>query len=143
MAKINGTNLTVSADFGDGKGIIPIGFAENCKISVDHSPAKATTKDSNGWEEAIGGLKKWTIDGSGMSDFHPSATSHNVADLFTILNNRTLITVNFSLSSPGSGDQSWKGTAFITKLEMDAKLETAVTYSYAFEGTGPIAMQAS
>ncbi len=143
MAKINGTNLVLEADFGDGLGMVAVGFSEDCKLMLDHSPAKATTKDSNGWEESIGGLKKWTMDCNGLTDFHPSNTEHNVASLYTILNNRSSVKLNFTLQNPASGDVAWTGQAFITKLEMDAKLEEAVTYTASFQGTAALNMASS
>jgi predicted secreted protein len=141
MAKINGTNLVVYVNTGSG-GLEACSFSQDCKLSVDMGTANATTKDSAGWDEIIATNGKWTMDTTGLVDFHPSG-AHNVADLFTALTAKATVTVAFSLTSPTTGDKSWSGSAYITKLEENAKDKDVVSYSVTFQGTGALTMATS
>jgi predicted secreted protein len=140
MARINGTNLVVQVDNGNGQGKVACSFSQDCKLSIDLGTANATTKDSGGWDEIIPTNAKWSMDTNGLVDFHPSATVHNVADLFNAMANKLAVTVNFTLVSQTTGDQSWNGTAYITKLEQNAKDKDVVSYSATFEGTAALTM---
>lgn len=137
MAKINGTNLVVLVDTGTG-GPQECSFSTDCKISIDMGTANATTKDSAGWDEIIPTNGKWSIDCNGMVDFHPSSGVHNIADLYAAMVGKTAVTVYFQLASQITGDQSWWGVAYITKLEQDAKDKDIVSYSATFDGTGAL-----
>jgi predicted secreted protein len=141
MGKINGTNLLVYVNTGSG-GIEPCSYSQDCKLSIDMGTANATTKDSGGWDEIIATNGKWTMDTSGLVDFHPSG-AHNVADLFTSMTAKSTVNVYFQLSDPVTGDKGWTGTAYITKLEQDAKDKDVVSYSVTFEGTGALTMATS
>jgi predicted secreted protein len=140
MARINGTNLVVQVDNGNGHGLVACSFSQDCKLSIDLGTANATTKDSGGWDEIIPTNTKWNITTNGLVDFHPSATVHNVADLFNAMANKLAVTVNFTLVSQITGDQAWSGTAYITKLEQNAKDKDVVSYSATFEGTASLTM---
>lgn len=138
MAKINGTNLIVKMDTGGGPE--EVSFSQDCKLSIELGTANATTKDSAGWDEILPTNAKWSIDCNGLVDFHPSAGFHNAADLFNALLNKTPVTLYFILVSQITGDESWSGVAYITKMEQNAKDKDVVSYSATFEGTGALAM---
>lgn len=140
MAKINGTNLVVLVDTGDSNGLVACSFSQDCKLSIDMGTANATTKDSGGWDEIIPTNGKWNITTNGLVDFHPSSPLHNVADLFTAMTDKTAVTVKFQLVSQVTGDKSWSGTAYITKLEQNAKDKDVVSYSATFEGTAALSI---
>jgi predicted secreted protein len=140
MARINGTNLVVLVDDGDGKGAVACSFSQDCKLSIDMGTANATTKDSGGWDEIIPTNGKWNMSTNGLVDFHPSSTVHNVADLFWAMTNKIAVTVKFQLTSQITGDQSWTGTAYITKLEQNAKDKDVVSYSATLEGTAALSI---
>ena len=136
MARINGTQLVALVDNGNGHGPVACSFSQDCKLNIDLGTANATTKDSGGWDEIIPTNNKWSLDCNGLVDFHPSSTVHNVADLFNAMANKQPLTVQFALASGGiTGDELWSGTAYITKLEMNAKDKDVVSYSATFEGT--------
>jgi len=136
-AAINGDFLIVSMDTGTGPE--EVAFSTNCKLSLDMAGAKATTKDSNGWEEIIAGNSKWTMETDGLVDFHPSTGYHGVADLSAAWIARQKVTLYFTPRTGAiSGDQQWWGVAFITKIEVSAKQGDTVTYTASFTGTGAL-----
>ncbi len=140
MARINGTNLVVLVDDGDGNGAVACSFSQDCKLTIDMGTAKATTKDSGGWEEIIPANGKWSMDTTGLVDFHPSSTVHNVSDLYWAMTGKIAVTVKFQLVNQITGDKSWSGTAYITKLEQNAKDKDVVSYSVSFEGTAALTL---
>jgi len=140
MAKINGTNLVVLVDTNDSNGLVACSFSQDCKLSMDMGTTNATTKDSGGWDEIIPTNGKWSMDTNGLVDFHPSSPLHNVADLFTAMTAKAAVTVKFQLVNQVTGDKSWTGLAYITKLEQNAKDKDVVSYSATFEGTAALTM---
>ncbi len=138
MASFNGDNLIVKMDNADGSGLVEVSFSTDCKLIIDTAMAKATTKDSGGWEENIAGNNKWSMDVNGLVDFHPSTGFRNTGDLAAAVMNRTKVTLYFTMKSPVTGDRTYWGIAFATKCEIDSKQGAAVTYSAAFEGTGAL-----
>lgn len=140
MGKINGTNLVVYVNTGGG--LEACSFSQDCKLSIDMGTANATTKDSGGWDEIIATNGKWTMDTSGLVDFHASGV-HNVGDLFTAMTAKNTVAVAFQLTNPVTGDHGWTGSAYITKLEQNAKDKDVVSYSVTFEGTGALTMATS
>lgn len=136
-AAFNGDNLVVTMDTGTGPE--EVAFSTDCKLSIDMSPAKATTKDSNGWEEVIAGNTKWTMDVNGLTDYHPSTGYHGVADLMSTLISKTKVTLYFTIKTGAvNGDQQFWGVAYLTKCEIDAKQGDTVTYTASFTGTGAL-----
>lgn len=137
-AVINGDNLIVKMD--NGSGPEEVALSTDCKLTFDLAMAKATTKDSGGYEESIAGNMKWSMDTNGMVDFHPSAGFLGAADLMAGIMARQKVTLYFTLKSPSTGDKQYWGVAFITKCEVDSKQGAVVTYSASFEGTGALTL---
>jgi predicted secreted protein len=133
----NGDNLVVFMDNGTG-GPEEVALSQDCKLSIDLAMAKATTKDSLGWEEAIAGNLKWSMDVNSLVDFHPSSGYHGVADIATAQISKSKVTLYFQLKTQITGDVTWSGVAYVTKCEMNAKQGEVVSYSTSFEGTGAL-----
>ncbi len=136
-AAFNGDNLIIAMD--NGSGPEEVAFATNSKITMDVTGAKATTKDSLGWEEIIAGNAKWTMDTDNLVDFHPSTGYHGCADVAAALLSKTKVTVYFTIKTGAvDGDQQFWGVAYVTKCELSAKQGEAVTYTAQFTGTGAL-----
>ncbi len=135
MAKFLGEALFVSVDTGDGNGKVICTFSQTCKLTMDATMANATTKDSAGWEEVLPSTKKWSIECDGLVDYHPSSTVHNIGNLFDQFTNGASVTVQFALANGVTGDLIWTGTAYISKLDENAKLKDIVSYTATFTGT--------
>jgi hypothetical protein len=59
----------------------------------------------------------------------------------TAIANRTAVTVKFTTVSgttPVTGDLIWSGSAFIESMDITADMESPVTYSVSFTGTGQL-----
>jgi predicted secreted protein len=129
----NGTSLVVLV------GTEVIAHATSCSLSVSADLPDATTKQSGGWAQEIAGLRSWTLTTDGLATVEPTGTDYVVGDIFSALNGRTSVTVKFTTangSTPIVGDLIWSGSAFVESLDITADMESPVTYSASFTGTG-------
>lgn len=133
----NGTSLVVLV------GNEVVAHATSCTLSVSADLPDATTKQSGGWAEEISGLRSWSITTDGLATAEPTGTNYTVGDLSTLItgSGRTSVTVKFTTangSTPIVGDLVWSGSAFLESLDITADMESPVTYSASFTGTGQL-----
>jgi predicted secreted protein len=129
----NGTSLVVLV------GTEVVAHATSCSLSISADLPDATTKESGGWADHIAGLRSWSLTTDGLATVEPTGTNYVVGDLFSALNGRGTVTVKFTTvngSTPVAGDLIWSGSAFIESLDITADMESPVTYSASFTGTG-------
>lgn len=131
----NGTSLIVYV------GTNVVAHATSCSLSVSADLPDATTKDSGGWAEEIAGLRSWSMTTDGLAVV--SGTDYNVEDLYALVSGRTEVTLKFTTNNGGTavvGDAKWTGDAFIESLDMTADMESPVTFSASFKGTGALVL---
>jgi len=129
----NGTSLIVYV------GTNVVAHATSCSLSVSADLPDATTKDSGGWADEIAGLRSWSMTTDGLATV--SGADYNVEDLYALITGRTEVTLKFTTNSGGTavvGDLKWTGDAFIESLDMTADMESPVTFSASFKGTGAL-----
>ena len=129
----NGTNLVVLV------GAEVIAHSTSCSLSVSADLPDSTTKQSGGWAEEIAGLRSWSLTTDGLATVEPTGTSYVVGDIVSALNGRTAVTVKFTTANGSTviaGDLVWSGSAFVESLDITADMESPVTYSASFTGTG-------
>ena len=124
---INGTDLVIYI------GSDVIGHSTSHALSIAHDPRDATTKDSSGWRDLLEGLRNWSTSGEGLVAFD---ADYGFTELFTLITNRTTVTVKFSTEV--TGDAYWTGDAYLTSLDQDSPTEDNVSMSYTLEGTGAL-----
>lgn len=131
----NGTSLVVLV------GTEVVAHATSCSLSISADLPDATTKESGGWADHIAGLRSWSITTDGLATVEPTGTNYVVGDIFSALNGRGTVTVKFTTvsgSTPITGDLIWSGSAFVESLDITADMESPVTYSASFTGTGTL-----
>jgi predicted secreted protein len=138
----NGTSLVVLI------GTEVIGYATSCSLSLAIDTPDASTKQSLGWADEIGGQRSWSLTTDGLATVVPGSVASYIST--TELNNlaiaRAAVTVKFTTVdnstvggvTPVSGDTIYSGSAFIESVDMTADMENPVTYSVSFKGTGPL-----
>ena len=140
----NGTSLVVLI------GSEVIGYATSCSLSLAIDAPDASTKQSLGWADEIGGQRSWSLTTDGLATVVPGtvATYVTTAELNALAIARTAVTVKFTTVdnstvggiTPVSGDVIYSGSAFIESVDMTADMENPVTYSVSFKGTGVLAI---
>ena len=138
----NGTSLVVLI------GTEVIGYATSCSLSLAIDTPDASTKQSLGWADEIGGQRSWSLTTDGLATVVPGSVASYIST--TELNNlaitRAAVTVKFTTVdnstvggvTPVSGDTIYSGSAFIESVDMTSDMENPVTYSVSFKGTGPL-----
>jgi predicted secreted protein len=140
----NGTSLVVLI------GTEVIGFATSCSLSLAIDAPDASTKQSLGWADEIGGQRSWSLTTDGLATVVPGtvATYVTTAELNALAIARTPVVVKFTTVdnstvggvTPVTGDVIYSGSAFIESVDMTADMENPVTYSVSFKGTGVLAI---
>jgi predicted secreted protein len=140
----NGTSLVVLI------GAEVIGFATSCSLSMAIDSPDASTKQSLGWAEEIGGQKSWSLTTDGLATVVPGAVANYISttELANLAFDRTAVLVKFTTINNGTsptpgvtpvpGDTYYEGYAFIESVDITADMENPVTYSVSFKGTGPL-----
>ena len=131
---MNSTDVVIQISEDDGTSYDIIGRATSASLSVSMETRSTTTKDSAGWDENLEGLKSWSLSGDGLVTYSISGDYDTPDELFTLLNNRTLVKVKFG--SATSGEIDYTGDAYLVSYEQEAGVEENVTYSFGFTGTG-------
>jgi predicted secreted protein len=138
----NGTNLVVLV------GTEVIAHATSCSLSISADLPDATTKQSGGWADEISGLRSWSLTTDGLTTVEPTGTNYVVGDLSSLItgSGRASVLVKFTTvngSTPIVGDLIWSGQAFLESLDITADMESPVTYSASFTGTGQLTQAAN
>lgn len=134
----NGTSLVVLV------GAEVVAHATSCSLSLSTDLPETTDKQSGGWAEHLAGAKSWTLTTDGLATVDPAATAsyYTTGELMSAIANRTKVTVKFTTVSGTTaviGDLYWSGEAFIESMDITADMESPVTYSASFTGTGALA----
>jgi predicted secreted protein len=138
----NGTSLVVLI------GTEVIGYATSCSLSLAIDAPDASTKQSLGWADEIGGQRSWSLTTDGLATVVPGSTSNYVStsELNALAIARTAVQVKFTTVdnstvggiTPVTGDAVYSGYAYIESVDMTADMENPVTYSVSFKGTGAL-----
>jgi predicted secreted protein len=124
---INGTLLGVYVS-----GTL-IAKSTNCTLNIVHNTRNSTSKDSGGWEEALGAMRSWTASGDFLD---AEDAAYRFDDLFALIGSRAPVTLK--ISSEVSGDKYYTGSAILTSLDREAPMEDNVSGAYSFKGTGAL-----
>lgn len=123
----NGTDLVLEVE-----GNV-IGHTTSCSLSLSLDTPEATTKDSGGFSEFIGGIRGGEISFEGLVAYDDTLNAVQLADY---LLNRTQITAVFGTAE--NGDVIYTAEAFLSSVEVSAEMEAAVSYSGSLTITGAI-----
>jgi hypothetical protein len=123
----NGTNLILTVEGAT------VGHTTSCSMSLSMDTPEATTKDSNGFSEYIGGVKGGEVSFEGLVSYDDSANAIEFADYLLA---RTQLTCVFGTDE--TGDAVYTAEGFLSSVEMSAEMESAVTYSGSITLTGAI-----
>lgn len=137
MAVINGTAYAV------WNGSERLWSCDSCGLNVDVDLPGATTKEDDGWEKHINGLRKWSIDFSGVyEDAGGTSVLMTPAEVLATIIARTAdADVAFKPAS-GTTTTGWKGNATFQNIKIDAPLEQVIKFSGTIVGNAPLTVVA-
>jgi len=123
----NGTNLLLKVE------TVTVGHTTSCSLSLSMDTPEATTKDSNGFSEFIGGVKGGEVSFEGLIAYDDASNAVQMADFLLA---RTSLTCVFGTAE--TGDAIYTAEGFLSSVEMSAEMESAVTYSGSITLTGAV-----
>ena len=137
-AAIAGYKAIVKASTATGGAQTAIGELREYTLSGTHDTFDATSHDSSGERERIGGITGWTGSAEALY-LDDNATQRQV---FNALNGQTKVDFSFMPIGSSSGDH-WTGSGFITGHELTGPNEDAAALAIELEGTGVLALTTS
>lgn len=131
---INGDILTLLTST-DGTTYTEVTLLTGNSLSVSHSPRSTTSKDDNGWESSLEGMRSWSISCNG---YYANDAANGGDALVAAARLRTLMYLKFTTGV--TGDKVYSGTAYVESAEVDgAGPGESATFSAEFKGTGSLA----
>lgn len=110
-----------------------LGETRDMTLSVTNNEVEATSFDSAGWMEVLGGLREWEASTESLWVYANGAQT----DVFTALTGSSSVKIRF-LPKTGTGLSGYTGTAICTSWEVSAAVDDVVTLSVTFKGTGAL-----
>jgi len=130
MAKINGTIMTVYV------GTDLILWTKTCTLNVEQDLPDGTSKGSEGWEEHINGVRRWTIDFDGAYDL--AGTGLTSAEIVALIVARTADS-NVEFGTSADAATGWDGAGTVKNFSISANMEDTTTFSGQIVGNGALA----
>lgn len=124
---VNGTDLLVYV------GTVAVACATSHTLNIGQDMRDTSSKCSAGYKTQLPGQRNWTIDGEGLFAFD---SPYGFSDLYTLWSTRAKVTLKFSTEV--AGDKRYSGEAYLSSLSASAPNEDNTTFSFSFEGTGPL-----
>lgn len=135
VAGYKGKILLSSSTGGAVSAIIEI---RNWSLSVEHAEIDATSHDSSGDREVIGGIGSWSASFDALH-LQGAATHITLANAMLA---RTKVLAEFYPT--GSSSDGWyDGEGFLTGMEISAPNEDAAASNWGFVGSGVIDLTTS
>lgn len=125
--KINGTDFLLYVND------TAIGGTTSHTLDLGMDTRETSNKDDNGWRTLKEGMRNWSASGDGFFAFD---ATYGYNDLFALVTNRTYVKVR--LSTDTAGNTFFQGYGYLTNLSADTPNEDNTTYSFTFEGSGPL-----
>lgn len=125
MAVINATSFLLLKDQ------TVLGHSTGTVINLQQDLADATTKDSQGWQEFLAGIRSGTIRAEGLTDYSDSL---NFAQLEEMLITRSIN--DFYFKQPANEKLIFRGKGFVSNISEVAENNGAVSFNVEIQLTG-------
>jgi predicted secreted protein len=142
---VNGTDVCLFMEIGQvtgsttGTTLEVVALSTGCKINIQNSTIKTSSKDSGKFESSIAGRFSYTIDGDGFYSTDADASRITYDQLMGAFLSGKTLTVTIGQTTgvlpqvKGSG-KMLVGKVIITKFDADFKDQSAATFSISMEG---------
>ena len=124
--------LVKTSTSSTGGTLTTIAELRDYTLTGTHDTFDATSHDSSGERERIGGITGWTASAEAL--FVDDNTSQR--QIFDALNGQKKIDISFLPVGSSSNNDSWEGEGFITSHELTGPNEDAAALAIEIEGTG-------
>lgn len=122
--------IKVNVGTADTPEYIAVGAQRGASMSRSAETLDKTSKDSDGWQESLAGLKSWTISTDGLLILDDEGYEA-LEDAYMMSEN---VLVQFSTKS----GTMYEGEAIITTIDLDAPYDDLTSYTAEFQGAGEL-----
>lgn len=129
MSAINATSFLLLKDE------TVLGHSTSTVINLEQDLADATTKDSQGWQEFLAGIRSGRIRAEGLTDYSDSL---NFGQLQEMLITRSIN--DFYFKHPANQKVIIRGDGFVTNISEVAENNGAVSFNVEIQLTGLFAV---
>lgn len=129
MSAINATSFLLLKDD------TVLGHSTSTVINLEQDLADATTKDSQGWQEFLAGIRSGRVRAEGLTDYSDSL---NFAQLEEMLITRSIN--DFYFKQPSSQKVIIRGNGFVSNISEVAENNGAVSFNVEIQLTGLFAV---
>ena len=132
-AAVAGYKGKVLASTASGQTETAIAEVKNFNLSVEMAEIDATSHDSSGDREVIGGTGSW----SGTAEYLQVMANATHQETYDVLVARTLVDFEF-FPTGSSGDGFYSGSGYFNNWELASPNDDALAVSISLIGTGPL-----
>ena len=110
---------------------IAVGAQRGASLSRSAETLDKTSKDSDGWQESLAGLKSWSISTDGLLILDDEG--------YEALENAYMMSENVLIQFSTKSGAMFEGDAIITAIDLDAPYDDLISYTAEFQGSGALA----
>lgn len=136
MSKVAGVDVILKVEETPGGGsFIAVGGQRGCSLSRSAETIDVTDKNSNGWSEAMVGVKSWSLECDGFVVLGDNA----LTKIHEAFENRTKLKVEIRVGGDkDTNGFTYTGEVVITDFPEEFSYDDAVTYSLSLQGASPL-----
>lgn len=129
---MRGLDVLIKVNVGteDSPEYVAVGAQRGASMSRSAETLDKTSKDSDGWQESLAGLKSWTISTDGLLILDDEG--------YTALEDAYMMSENVLVQFSTKSGTMYEGEAIITTIDLDAPYDDLTTYTAEFQGTGEL-----
>jgi len=134
MAGISGFDAVVKVNTGTPASPVytTVAGQRGATLNMSISTIDITSKDSDGWEEALLNLKSWSIEFDALV-VESNAAYQTLRDIFLSANPSAVLVQ--LVTADGT---TYSGSALLTEFPHNLPYDDAETYKVTLKGTGPL-----
>ncbi|RYY00784.1 hypothetical protein EON78_00085 [bacterium] len=114
----------------------PIAYCKNSAIKINRNLSDVTTKDSEGWNDFINGVKSWSLDFEGLVSYDD--TSFSTSYFLSKFKHSEPFFISFGIIQDDFTHTFW-GEVAIESIEINSDNGEIVSYSGSLKGVGKLA----
>ena len=129
---MRGLDVLIKVNVGTAESpeYIAVGAQRGASLSRSAETLDKTSKDSDGWQESLAGLKSWSISTDGLLILDDEG--------YEALENAYMMSENVLIQFSTKSGAMFEGDAIITSIDLDAPYDDLISYTAEFQGSGAL-----
>ena len=129
---MKGLDVLIKVNVGTAESpeYVAVGAQRGASLSRSAETLDKTSKDSDGWQESLAGLKSWSISTDGLLILDDEG--------YEALENAYMMNENVLVQFSTKSGAMFEGDAIITAIDLDAPYDDLISYTAEFQGSGAL-----